>query len=274
MSNLNDSLDESSKFKLIQLRELLKKIDDALPLNDQQLLRYSGVLDRREKQQLPILRGLLKGDSLLNSTNSLQSTVSSVDKLTLSPIKLSLSPPKLTSTPIKDDQIYQTKHHHNSTKSNQSSAAISNKPKTMSYHFTLAVTKFSHTETSRKFSTFLSQIRDAFAIDGVTDENTKFPLLRSRFEDKAREMLPNKLPDETFDQYLTRLAPIFDDTLITNDLETQYSFFKLNFSNDKFEKTLREFVQLHETMYRDLPAELNFQSFRRRLLDLLTPKPY
>uniref|UniRef100_A0A0N5CJ07 PI3K/PI4K domain-containing protein n=1 Tax=Strongyloides papillosus TaxID=174720 RepID=A0A0N5CJ07_STREA len=172
MSNLNDSLDESSKFKLIQLRELLKRIDDALPLNNQQLLRYTGVLDRREKQQLPVLRGLLKGDLLLNSTSTFRSSVSSIDKLTLSPIK----PNIITILP------------------NQSSATISNKPKTMSYHFTLAVTKFSHTETSRKFSTFLSQLRDAFAIDGVTDENTKFPLLRSRFEDKAREMLPNKLP--------------------------------------------------------------------------------
>uniref|UniRef100_A0A0N5B7T8 PX domain-containing protein n=1 Tax=Strongyloides papillosus TaxID=174720 RepID=A0A0N5B7T8_STREA len=143
----------------------------------------------------------------------------------------------------------------------------------MTYHFTLAVTKYSHTETSRKFSAFLSQIRDAFSIDGVTDENIKFPLLRSRLDDKTREMIPTTKPDETFEQYLIRLAAIFDDTLITNDLETRYSFFKLNFSSDKFEKTLREFVQLHEAMYRDLPAELNFQSFRRRLLDLLTPKP-
>uniref|UniRef100_A0A0N5BVX5 PX domain-containing protein n=1 Tax=Strongyloides papillosus TaxID=174720 RepID=A0A0N5BVX5_STREA len=143
----------------------------------------------------------------------------------------------------------------------------------MTYHFTLAVTKYSHTETSRKFSAFLSQIRDAFSIDGVTDENIKFPLLRSRLDDKTREMIPTTKPDETFEQYLIRLAAIFDDTLITNDLETQYSFFKLNFSSDKFEETLREFVQLHETIYRDLPAELNFQSFRRRLLDLLTPKP-
>uniref|UniRef100_A0A0K0FDE8 Bacteriocin immunity protein n=1 Tax=Strongyloides venezuelensis TaxID=75913 RepID=A0A0K0FDE8_STRVS len=65
MSNLNVSLNKFLKFKLTQLGKLLVNIEDALPLDDQQLLRYSSVLDRKVKKQLPILRGLLKGDLLL-----------------------------------------------------------------------------------------------------------------------------------------------------------------------------------------------------------------
>uniref|UniRef100_A0A0K0G1C3 Gag_pre-integrs domain-containing protein n=1 Tax=Strongyloides venezuelensis TaxID=75913 RepID=A0A0K0G1C3_STRVS len=107
--------------------------------------------------------------------------------------------------------------------------AIKYKQKKMNYQYTLAVSPYSHMDKGRRFSTFLIKLRNVFTIDGILDQDIMFTILRSRFADHTVEILLDISPNETFNQYVIRLSTIFDNNHLMADLETQYSFCKLNF---------------------------------------------
>uniref|UniRef100_A0A0N5B3J0 RNA-directed DNA polymerase n=1 Tax=Strongyloides papillosus TaxID=174720 RepID=A0A0N5B3J0_STREA len=263
------------------------QLPDIQQISDSQLLKYSDILNKKPKDQLQILKLCITRDIALRISPISISPIFSPHRSSFQfdseqTLNLSISDVEARELIHNFSQTFPSPSHSSvssqeilysaNSSPTQPLLAIEYKQKKMTYQYTLAVNPYSHLDKGRRFSTFLTQLDDAMTIDGIVDQDIKFPLLRSRLADHTMEIIPDVLPDETFEQYTTRLSTIFDDNHLTANLETQYSFYKLNFTSDKFEDSLREFHRLHEMMYKSLPTDVNFKAFRRKLLDLLTSR--